>query len=60
MAQGKYLIEIILKEEGKSAQPIFISANLYFEHNKALIDLLKEYKMFLCGSILKWLGPVHN
>lgn len=33
-----------LAEERKSAQPVFISVNLYLKLKKALLDLLKEYK----------------
>lgn len=32
-----------LAEEGRTAQPVFLSASQTFEHNTTLVELLREY-----------------
>lgn len=39
--QGEELTEMNFVEEGKSAQPIFISTSLSLEHKKAVFEWLK-------------------
>lgn len=43
------MIEFNLREEGKEAQYIFISASLFVDLKQVLLNLLKEFK-----DVLTW------
>lgn len=48
--QEEELIEVNLAKEGRSAQPVFVSASLSLKHKMALFKLLREEEdVFVCS-----------
>lgn len=51
--KARRLVEFNLAGGGKEAYPLFKSASLPINMKRALLELLREFKMFLCGHTLR-------